>query len=141
MGTETKTIGNYTCFKAKAIIPTGELQWYNFSWDRVRNEEETNTDSTTVEENIKMTEVEAWYTPQIPVSHGPLEYWGLPGLILEVSVDNTILLCSKLIINPEETIDIEAPEKGKVVTKKVYQKTIVEKMKEFRNNRGGRRRG
>jgi GLPGLI family protein len=135
MGTETKTIGKYTCFKATASIPTNELTWYNFSWDRLRNN--TKTDSTTVE--IKMTEVEAWYSPQIPVRHGPLEYWGLPGLILEVSADNTTMLCSKIVLNPEETVEIEAPNKGKIVTKSEYQKTIVDKMKEFRNNRGRRR--
>jgi GLPGLI family protein len=26
----------------------------------------------------------AWYTPQIPVSNGPRNYHGLPGLIMEV---------------------------------------------------------
>jgi len=73
------------------------------------------------------------------VGHGPLEYWGLPGLILEVSADNTTMLCSKIVLNPEETIEIEAPEKGKVVTKKEYQEIIIKKMKEFRDNRGRRR--
>lgn len=139
MGSETKQIGNYNCFKATASIPTNELTWYNFSWDRLRNTSETSADSTAVESEavaIKMTEVEAWYTPQIPVSHGPLEYWGLPGLILEVSADNTTMLCSKLILNPEETIEIEAPDKGKEVTKSEYQAIITEKMKEFRDNRG-----
>jgi len=143
MGTETKMIGNYTCFKATASIPTNELEWYNFSWDRLRKSEAQKTDSTTVaaQEAIKMTEVEAWYTMQIPVSHGPLEYWGLPGLILEVSANNTTLLCSKLVLNPEETIEIEASEKGKVVTKQEYQTIVGKKMKEFRDNRGRRRRG
>ncbi|PTM07844.1 MAG: GLPGLI family protein [Bacteroidetes bacterium] len=142
MGTETKQIGKYTCFKATASIPTNELTWYNFSWDKVRNTNEQNADSTAVEpEDIKMTEVEAWYSPQIPVSHGPLEYWGLPGLILEVSADNTTMLCSKIVLNPKETIEIVAPEKGKIVSKTEYTETIIEKMKEFRDNRGGRRRG
>ena len=49
-----------------------------------------------------MTDVEAWYTPQIPVGHGPAEYWGLPGLILEVSAGNTTMLCSKIVMNPAE---------------------------------------
>ena len=82
-----------------------------------------------------MTAVEAWYAPQIPVRHGPLEYWGLPGLILEVSADNTTMLCSKLVLNPDEVIQISAPSKGKVVSKNEYQVIITEKMKEFRNNR------
>ena len=148
MGTETKQVGNYTCFKATASIPTNELTWYNFSWNRLSTTEVKKTDSTAVkaedskaakEESVAMTDIEAWYTPQIPVSHGPLEYWGLPGLILEVSADNTTMLCSKIVMNPKEKIEIEAPEKGKVITKKAYQATITEKMKEFRNNRGRRR--
>ena len=51
------------------------------------------------------------------------------------------MLCSKLVLNPEETIEIEAPNKGKEVTKQTYQETIVEKMKEFRSQRMGGRRG
>jgi GLPGLI family protein len=143
MGAESKSIGQYMCFKATASVPTDELEWYNFSWGDIS---ETNTeakiDSTAVkieDVEIKTTEVEAWYTLQIPVSHGPGEYWGLPGLILEVSAGNTIILCSKITINPEEKIEIEAPDKGKEITKNDYQATIQEKMLEMRNNRGRRR--
>ena len=74
-----------------------------------------------------MTQVEAWYAPQIPVRHGPLEYWGLPGLILEVSADNTTMLCSKLVINPDEVIEIEAPSKGKEVSKIEYRISLLKK--------------
>jgi len=129
---ETKQIGNYSCFKATASIPTDDLTWYSFSWDKLRRT--TASDSTAVKE-VKMTQVEAWYTLQIPVRHGPLEYWGLPGLILEVSADNTTMLCSKLVINPDEVIEIDAPSKGKEVSKIEYRDIITEKMKEFRNNR------
>ena len=87
-----------------------------------------------------MTEVEAWYTPQIPVSHGPGEFWGLPGLILEVSTGDKVMLCSKVIMNPKDKIEIEALGKGKEITKVAYQETIRGKMMEMRNNRGRRRR-
>ena len=141
MGSETKKIGNYMCFKATASIPSDELTWYSFSWDKLRTAPTASVDSTGIaneitEVEVKKTEIEAWYTLQIPVSHGPLEYWGLPGLILEVSADNTTMLCSKIVLNPQEKIEILAPEKGKVISKKDYQETITEKMKEFRNNRG-----
>lgn len=133
LGKESKKIGKYLCFKATASIPTSELTWYNFSWSDLRPSKDK-------EETVKMTDVEAWYTPQIPVSHGPAEYWGLPGLILEVGAGNTIMLCSKVVLNPKEKIIIEAPEKGKEITKSEYQKTIKGKMIEMRNNRGRRRR-
>ena len=140
--TETKKIGNYTCFKAMASIPTNDLSWYDFSWGKLRNNKPTETDSTqvkTMEKEIAMIDVEAWYTPQIPVGHGPLEYWGLPGLILEVTAGDTTLLCSKIVMNPKEKTEIKAPEKGKIVTKNEYQSIITKKMKEFRDNRGRRR--
>lgn len=138
METESKTIGNYNCFKAMALIPTDDLKWYDFSWGQLRNTEKK-VDENSEEVAMDMTQVEAWYTPQIPVSHGPLEYWGLPGLILEVSAGNTTLLCSKIVMNPEETLEIEAPKRGTKVTKKEYQTIVFGKMKEFRDNRMGRR--
>ncbi len=142
MGTESKQIGQYMCFKAMATIPTAELTWYDFSWSNLRAAPQKENDSTNVqaaEPQVKMTLVEAWYTPQIPVSHGPGEYWGLPGLILEVSAGNTTMLCSKIVLNPDEVIKIEAPYKGKVITKIAYQSTVSEKMREMRDNRGRRR--
>lgn len=142
MGTESKQIGQYMCFKAMATIPTAELTWYDFSWSNLRAAPQKENDSTNVqvaEPQVKMTLVEAWYTPQIPVSHGPGEYWGLPGLILEVSAGNTTMLCSKIVLNPDEVIKIEAPDKGKVITKMAYQSTVSEKMREMRDNRGRRR--
>jgi GLPGLI family protein len=131
MGTESKQIGQYMCFKATATIPTEELDWYAFSWADLASEE-------TVTE-IKMTEVEAWYTLQIPLQHGPAEYWGLPGLILEVSAGNTTMLCSQIVLNPKDGIDIKMPDKGKEITKIDYRITLKSKMLEMRNNRGRRR--
>ena len=96
-------------------------------------------------EKQEMVEVIAWYSPMIPVSQGPTEYWGLPGLILELSAGNTTMLCSKIVMNPEEKIEIKRPTKGEVVTKKEYNEIITGKMQEMRDNRGrgsgGRSRG
>lgn len=142
MGKESKQIGQYLCFKATASIPSSELSWYNFSWSDISQEVTASaTDSTAVTSESKvpeipMTEVEAWYTIQVPVSHGPSEYWGLPGLILEVSAGNTTMLCSKIVMNPQGELKIEAPDKGKEITKSEYRETIQGKMIEMRNNRG-----
>ena len=76
--------------------------------------------------------VSAWYTMDIPVGHGPGDYWGLPGLILEIDAGETKILCTKIVLNPEEKADISEPSKGKVVTQKEYDKIVEEKTKEMR---------
>jgi GLPGLI family protein len=134
MDSESKQIGQYICFKATASIPTDELSWFDFSWGDLAQAEENGENP-----EVKMTEVEAWYTLQIPLKHGPAEYWGLPGLILEVSAGKTTILCSEIIINPKEKISIEAPDKGKEINKQDYRSTVQGKMLEMRNNRGRRR--
>lgn len=146
LSSETKQIGNYTCLKATASVPAMSLTWYDFSWDRLRNNTKEETENSELNENVEelekdiaMIDIEAWYTLQIPVSHGPQEYSGLPGLILEVSAGNTTMLCSKIIMNPKEKTKIEAPDKGKVVTKIEYQEIIAGKMEEMRNMYSGRR--
>lgn len=136
LGKESKQIGQYMCFKATAVVPTNDLTWYDFSWNRLAANEAKEGE----EPEIAMTQIEAWYSPQIPVSHGPSEFWGLPGLILEVSAGNTTMLCSRIVMNPDEIIKIEAPDKGKVTTKSEYQATIAKKMQEMRDNRGRRSR-
>ena len=64
----------------------------------------------------------------------------MPGLILEVSAGNTTMLCSQIEMNPKGKIEIEAPDKGKIITKIAYQSTLKGKMLEMRDNRGRRRR-
>ena len=107
MGTETKQIGKYTCFKATAMKPSTEINWgrnrRNNDTDANKKEDSTDSeghtsvkDTTEKEDEVQMIEIVAWYTPMIPVNHGPSEYWGLPGLILEVSAGNTICYVLKL---------------------------------------------
>ena len=167
MGSETKKIGQYTCYKATTTRPSSELNFTSTNRrDREKKKEEKKKDSINVaskaldteavvakevvakaeiEEKEEMVEVIAWYSPMIPVSQGPTEYWGLPGLILELSAGNTTMLCSKIVMNPEEKIEIKRPTKGEVVTKKEYNEIITGKMQEMRDNRGrgsgGRSRG
>jgi GLPGLI family protein len=56
-------------------------------------------------DNLEMPKdvtITAWYTPEIPVNQGPENYWGLPGLILEINDGKTVILCSKIVLNPKE---------------------------------------
>ncbi|MAD96719.1 MAG: ribonuclease Z [Flavobacteriaceae bacterium] len=139
MGTDTKKIGNYTAYRAMASVPKDELEWYNFSWSDLRRN--TKKGENAEKEEVPMIEVEAWYTPEIPLATGPGEYWGLPGLILEVSAGNTTLLCTEIEISKDKKIEIKAPRKGEEITKANYTKTVRERMANMRNVRMGRRRG
>lgn len=111
---ETKKIGNYTCYKA---TKTKEITRKSYiSTDGKREEtEKKETLITTV-----------WYTPQIPVSNGPKMYSGLPGLILEVQAGKETIVCSEIVLNPKEKIKIEIPKRGKKVSQKKFN-AIMEK--------------
>lgn len=142
---ETKQIGQYLCMKATAVK---KVEGIDFTAMRrsPRRDRETQKDSTQTKENeFEMPAeiiVTAWYTPQIPVSQGPGEYWGLPGLILEVNAFRTTILCSKIVINPKDRTAIKRPEKGKEVTQKEYNQIVKEKTEEMSQmfrRRGGNR--
>ena len=151
MGTESKQIGQYLCFKATAMKKVDETDFMNFRRRNRDNEEkkegEVAKDSTKTNNPMdeieipKEIEVTAWYTPQIPINQGPDEYWGLPGLILEVNADRTTILCSKIVINPKVKEEIQVLSKGKEVTKQEYTDIVKQKIEEMRENFGGRNGG
>ncbi|GGW67730.1 GLPGLI family protein [Winogradskyella epiphytica] len=159
MGTETKLIGQYTAFKATATVPVDRFDWRSMRRSNSDDEKKekkkadkdsvksTNTDITKSDDPLseievpKTIDVVAWYTPQIPVNQGPDNYWGLPGLILEVNADRTTILCTKIVLNPSDKETIEQPKKGEVVTQAEYTEIITKKMQEMREMYGGRNRG
>ena len=142
---ETRVIGGYNCFKATAVLPTNKSDIRNYrpkpeETDKKKSDpnakkEDPNKKTNFMDEmNVpKETIVTAWYTPEIPVNQGPETYWGLPGLILEINDGRTVILCSKVVLNPKEKAVIKASTKGKVVTQAEYDEIVIKKMEEFRN--------
>lgn len=124
MEPEQKKIGNYTVFKATW---TRDVEVAN--WDKDQVFTKTTVPKTTT----------AWYTPEIPVSHGPREYWGLPGLIMEIQEDKFSLLVTEIILNPKDKFTIIVPSKGKQTDQASFDKIKEEKNKEMREqfNKGG----
>ena len=148
---ESKMIGQYPVFKAVATRNIEQNIWSRMG-RRARDaqkarkkEDDTLKTASTEDEEAEKSEpktetIIAWYTPMIPASHGPDEFGGLPGLILELNTSNTTILCTKVVLNPKEEIAIEVPEKGKEVTKAEYQKIVDEKAKEMSERYGGQNR-
>jgi GLPGLI family protein len=144
MESETRNIGGYNCFKATATLTVSELDMDAFRPKREEDKkaEETKDKKTSMLDNIFKTKeavITAWYTPEIPVNQGPDKYWGLPGLILEINDGKTVLLCSKVVLNPKEKAVIKASTKGKIISQKEYDETVSKKTKEFieSNRRSG----
>ncbi|WP_281298109.1 GLPGLI family protein [Flavobacterium limnophilum] len=141
---ETRVIGGYNCFKATAIRPVSKTDFRNFApkkEDATTSKPADATKKTSFMDQIEVPKevaVTAWYTPEIPVNQGPEGYWGLPGLILEVNDGKTVILCSKIVLNPKEKAVIKAVTKGKVVTQKEFDEIMIKKMEEFREMNQGR---
>jgi GLPGLI family protein len=118
---ETKNIGNYTCYKAV------------FEKEEESIEIKMIDGEVKEEKGIKKRTIIAWYTTDIPISNGPKNYGGLPGLILEVNDGNETIMCSELVLNPSKTIDIKEPTKGKQVSRKKFSEISLEKTKAMMN--------
>lgn len=104
---ETKSIDGFLCYKATTddviINPAGKFSF----------------------------PITAWFTPKIPISSGPLNIGGLPGLILELSKRNITFGIKSIQINPKDSFSIKKPKFDKV--KSIEE---VNKMKEeFLNNK------
>ncbi|KGL58792.1 GLPGLI family protein [Polaribacter sp. Hel1_85] len=119
LSSETKNIGNYTCYKATFSKEVESIQ------HAIKN-------GKSVEEKKKeIITTTAWYTTQVPISNGPKKYQGLPGLILEINDGKKIIVCTEIILNPSEKIIIQEPKKGKVVSQKKFTKIQKEKTEEM----------
>ncbi|WP_264548265.1 GLPGLI family protein [Flavobacterium sp. N2820] len=154
---ESKQIGNYTCFKATAVVKVNESDFRNFRF-RNRDKKETEAKTETVKDTTKANKtnftedwempkentITAWYCPEIPVNQGPENYWGLPGLILEVNDGKTVMLCTKIVMNTKDKVEIKPVTKGKEVTQTEYNDIVkkkMEEMQEMNSGPGGQQRG
>ena len=153
---ETKKIGDYTCFKATAVKEASKSDFRNYRRKEEKKKEAVKTEEVKKDENVttekkdekktnffdevemeKEITVTAWYCPEIPVNQGPDEYWGLPGLIMEVNDGKTVIMCSKLVMNVKDKIEIKAPTGGDKVTQKEFDDIMMKKMKEMSEMGGG----
>mgnify|MGYP001596200615 CR=1 FL=1 len=112
---DTKNIGEYICYKATL---------------------ERAVDSDIFSDEASKDTQTVWYTPQIPVSNGPEEFQGLPGLILELSYDSQTILCSKVLLNPTKQVVIKEPSSGTTVTQNEFDAITIKKMKEMESQYG-----
>ncbi len=125
LSTETKKIGEYTVQKA--------------SYTEVVDAQRFSTEMTEME-NVKDTiRVTVWFTAEIRVAHGPENYFGLPGLILEVHNGGRTYHCEKIELNPvADPVKIERPKQGKVVSYEEFHVIQEESIQQMKNRYQGK---
>ena len=100
---EKKNLGKYICYKA------------------IKNDTYVGSSG-----NLINRKIIAWYTPQIPFSYGPLNYSGLPGLILEIQNDKVIFYATKIELYKKENLEnIPKPKKGIKITQRKYDSIVI----------------
>ena len=86
-------------------------------------------------------QLEAWFTPEIPVAAGPEGYGGLPGMILTLTInDGERTYTATSITEGDPAVEMVPPKDGQQVTREEYDKLVAEKMAELEQSRGARRR-
>jgi len=79
-----------------------------------------------------------WFAPSIPVSTGPADYVGLPGLVLAMeSADGKhTITATSITFEPIDKKLLSRPRKGKKVSQKEFDEIVAEKMKEMGAQQG-----
>jgi GLPGLI family protein len=103
---ETKKISEYECIKATKKI--------------LKNKSDSKKD----------IEVVVWFCPNLSINSGPNGYAGLPGLILELNINNIAFVVDKIIKKDVKEI-IEIPKNGKYISFVEYNNIIRSRMLKF----------
>ena len=126
LGTETKQILGYTCHKAtrKVMQAPGMVRRVVMGGGGGA----ADTTQTKMPQS-KEVDVVAWYADDLVSPVGPENYGQLPGVILQLDVDNSTNVFTATEV--KKTVDqkeLKEPKKGKVVTRPEFMKMMSEMM-------------
>lgn len=122
---ETKKIGDYTAQEA--------------TYDQVVDSRRFSTGMEEMEQVKDTLQITVWFTPEIPVAHGPENYFGLPGLILEVHNGGRTYYCEKIELNPvANPVEIQIPKQGKVLSSEEFDRMQNESIRQMENRYQGK---
>ena len=120
---ETKPVLNFTAHKATA---TTVVQRPRMTMENGQMKRET------VNDTVKVV---AWYTTEVPVPAGPAYGGQLPGLILELDVNNGQSVTRAVEFSPKvDAKKIKVPNDGKKLTAAEFVKEREKLMEEMRKN-------
>lgn len=122
-------------FMGRTFLVSGSEQ---FKWKITGETKEILGYSCTKATTGDSTQTVAWFTSAIPAFSGPDIYNGLPGLILEISLDEgkRQITATNIDLTPITT-EVVAPSKGKKMDAELYAKMMEKKLKEMQQEFGG----
>lgn len=130
---ETKTIAKQLCKKATTMVASQQMRVRMNSGGAGRN-----NDSTSLPAKPKETELIVWYAENIPVSVGPDNYTGLPGVIMEMDLDNgTTVTTATEVSTKYSKKELVQPTKGEKMTRKQFQESMQKIMQDMQRGGGG----
>jgi GLPGLI family protein len=103
ISTESKKIAGYLCYKAIQKLPFINRQG-----------------------ELIFAQILAWFAPSLPYPFGPKNFYGLPGLIIELTENKTTYLMTKIKL-VDKDLEIYFP-KGKTISKEEYDKKLESSM-------------
>lgn len=86
-------------------------------------------------DKIFKKEIIAWYCPEISIPFGPIGYGGVPGLIVELTIENEVSYSLINIKFDSKQINIEEPGKGVKVTEEEYNEIGKKMLKDLLKGR------
>ena len=134
---ETKTIAKQLCKKATTMITSPQMRM-PVSIGGAGN----NTDTTANTPRApKETELVVWYAENIPVSFGPDNYSGLPGVIMEIDQDNGATVTTAVEVSAKyPKKELVAPTKGDKMNRAQFQENMQKLIQDMQRG-GGIRMG
>ena len=130
---ETKTIAKQLCKKATTMITAPQMRM------RVSRAGENNSDSSaSAPIKPRETELVVWYAENIPVSVGPDNYTGLPGVIMEMDLDNGATVTTAVeVSNKYPKKELVQPTKGEKMNRAQFQENMQKLMQDMQRGGGG----
>ena len=115
-------------FLIKADMP--EKKW------KISGEQKTILDYPCIEATHTDTSgltTSVWFTPSITIQSGPAKFCNLPGLVLEVNIEDgkRVYLAQSINFEPLDKNTFKKPKEGKKVSLAEFDKIVAEKRKEM----------
>jgi GLPGLI family protein len=134
---ETKTIAKQLCKKATTMITAPQMSMRMNM--RIGRGGENNTDTTaSAPMKPKETELVVWYAENIPVSVGPDNYSGLPGVIMEMDLDNGASVTTAVEVSTKyPKKELVQPTKGEKMTRAQFQENMQKLIQDMQKGGGG----